>query len=99
MLPGNPTLFGEGPYLSFSFMRRHMVDKLPEQFRKGIEKSKLWREEQDTGGLSITNCLSLYLPRKVNEDALLIIRMEYSEGFTISDQLGIGDPEAPDNCI
>lgn len=71
-----------------------MVDKLPERFRMGIEKSKLWREEQETGGLSITNCLSLYLPKRVNEDTFLVIRMGYSEGFNVSDMLGLGDPEA-----
>ncbi|PWY87099.1 hypothetical protein BO94DRAFT_575221 [Aspergillus sclerotioniger CBS 115572] len=41
---GHPTLFSNGPYLSFSFMRRYMIDKLPEQFRRGIETSKLWKD-------------------------------------------------------
>lgn len=55
----NPNLFGEGPYFSFSFMRRHMIDKLPEPFRTGMQTSKLWRDEQERGGLSVTNCLSI----------------------------------------
>ncbi|EGE03514.1 hypothetical protein TEQG_02544 [Trichophyton equinum CBS 127.97] len=51
ILTGNPTLFGDGQYLSFSFMRRHMIDKVPEPFRTGMESSKLWKEEQESGGL------------------------------------------------
>ncbi|KAF9884364.1 hypothetical protein FE257_001820 [Aspergillus nanangensis] len=95
---GNTTLFSDGPYLSFSFMRRHMVDKLPEQLRTGIETSKLWTEERERGGLSVTNCLSLYLPEKINEDALLVIRIGYSEGFNVSNVLGLGDPEGLDEA-
>lgn len=69
-----------------------MIDKLPEPFRTGMQTSKLWRDEQERGGLSVTNCLSLYLPKKINEDTLLVIRMGYSDGFNISDILGLGDP-------
>jgi hypothetical protein len=69
-----------------------MIDMLPEPFRTGMQMSKLWREEQERGGLSVTNCLSLYLPKKINEDTLLVIRMGYSDGFNISDMLGLGDP-------
>ncbi|KMQ41318.1 hypothetical protein HL42_7997 [Trichophyton rubrum] len=50
-LSGNPTLFGDGQYLSFSFMKRHLIDKVPEPFRSGMESSKLWKEEQESGGL------------------------------------------------
>jgi hypothetical protein len=38
------------------------------------------------------NYLSLYLPKKINKDTLLVIRMGYSDGFNISDILGLGDP-------
>lgn len=79
-------------------MRRHMIDKLPEQFRRGIETSKLWKDEHERGGLSVTNCLSLYLPEKVNEDALFVVRMGYSEGFNVSNILGLGDPEGLDDA-
>lgn len=78
-------------YLSFSFMRRHMIDRLPEPFRTGMEKSRQWKDEQERGGLSVTNCLSLHLPEKVNEDSFLVIRMGYWDGFKVSDLLGIGD--------
>ncbi|EGE00673.1 hypothetical protein TESG_07970 [Trichophyton tonsurans CBS 112818] len=91
-LSGNPTLFGDGQYLSFSFMRRHMIDKVPEPFRTGMESSKLWKEEQESGGLLVTNCLSLYLPEKIYEDAVLLIRIGYYDGFNISNNLGLGDP-------
>ncbi|KAM5487032.1 hypothetical protein MaudMau93_004751 [Microsporum audouinii] len=91
-ISGNPTLFGDGQYLSFSFMKRRMIDKVPEPFRSGMESSKLWKEEQESGGLLVTNCLSLYLPEKINEDAVLLIRIGYYEGFNISNNLGLGDP-------
>lgn len=78
-------------YFAFSQTPRHMVDNLPEPFRTGIETAKQWAEEKVTGGLSITNCLTLHLPNKVNEDAYLVIRMGYSAGFHISDTLGLGD--------
>lgn len=69
-----------------------MVDKLPEPFRTGIEQSKLWKHEKETGGL-LTNCLALHLPEKVNEDTFLVIRMGYYDGYKVSDILGLGDPE------
>lgn len=78
-------------------MRRHMIDRLPEPFRTGMERSKLWRDEQETGGLSVTNCLSLHLPEKVNEDTFLVIRMGYRDGFNVSDMLGLGDLEDSEN--
>ncbi|PGG95594.1 hypothetical protein AJ80_09933 [Polytolypa hystricis UAMH7299] len=89
----NPTLCGDGPFFSFSFMRRHMIEKLPEPFQIGIKSSMLWREELERGGLSVTNCLSLYLPEKINEDTLLVIRMGYYDGFNVANILGLGDPE------
>lgn len=70
-----------------------MIDKLPEPFRTGMKMSKSWKDEQERGGLSVTNCLSLYLPKRINEDTLLVIRMGYADGFNISDILGLGDPE------
>lgn len=45
-----------------------------------------------SGGLLVTNCLSLYLPEKINEDAVLLIRIGYHDGFNISTNLGLGDP-------
>lgn len=73
-------------------MRRHMINKLPEPFRTGMERSKLWRHEQETWGL-LTNCLTLHLPEKVNEDTFLVIRMGYHDGYGVSDILGLGDFE------
>ncbi|KAL2838699.1 hypothetical protein BJX68DRAFT_259167 [Aspergillus pseudodeflectus] len=59
IFPGNPASSDGDPYLSFSFMRRHMIDKLPEPFRTGMRMSK----------------------------------MGYADGFSISNVLGLGDPE------
>lgn len=73
-----------------------MIDKLPEPFKTGIQNSKQWKDEQEIGGLSVTNCLSLYIPAKVNKDTFLVVRMGYLDGFQVSDLLGIGDPEAPE---
>lgn len=72
-----------------------MIGRLPEPFRTGMEKSRQWKDEQERGGLSVTNCLSLHLPEKVNEDTFLVIRMGYWDGFKVSDMLGIGDPGSP----
>jgi hypothetical protein len=70
-----------------------MIDKIPEPYCTGMKMSKLWKEEQGRGGLSVTNCLSLYLPENVNGDSLLTIRMSYYHGFHVSNILGLGDPE------
>jgi hypothetical protein len=70
-----------------------MADKLPEPFRTGLQLSKLWREEQEQGGLSVTNCMTLYLPETVNEDTFLLIRMGYKDGYKVSHLFGFGDPE------
>jgi hypothetical protein len=71
-----------------------MIDKLPEELRVGVKNSSLWREEQRRGGLSVTNCLSLYLPEKHNQDTFLVVRMGYDDGFNFSDILGLGDPSS-----
>lgn len=86
----------ENQYLSFNFTRRHMIDKLPEPFKTGIQNSGQWKNEQEIGGLSVTNCLSLYIPEKENKDTFLVVRMGYLDGFQISHRLGIGDPETPE---
>jgi hypothetical protein len=69
-----------------------MIDKLPEQIRIGVKNSRLWRAEQRRGGLSVTNCLSLYLPEKHDQDTFLVVRMGYDDGFNLSNILELGDP-------
>jgi len=80
---------GTGQYFCFSFTRRDMIEKLPEPFRRFPKNSKMWKNEQQEGGLSVTNCLSLYLPEEHNEDTLLVIRMGYHDGFDLSNKLGL----------
>lgn len=77
-----------------------MIDKLPEPFQTAIKTSKLWKDETKRGGLSVTNSLCLYLPERINEDAFLVIRMGYVEGFKVSHLLGLGDPKCEEgrNC-
>ena len=82
---------GEGRYWSFSFMSRHMIENLPEPLRSGVTTSHLWQKEGESGGLAVSNCLSLYLPETNNEDALFVARVGYDNAFTISNLLGFGD--------
>lgn len=70
---------GEGQYFSFLFIRRHIIKNLPKLFRTGIKISNLWRKEKESGGLAVTNCLSMYMP-KDNKDALLLVRIGYKDG-------------------
>ncbi|KAF7590256.1 hypothetical protein BBP40_003094 [Aspergillus hancockii] len=91
----NPTFLEEGQYCLFSFMRRNMVEYLPEPFRSGMEKSSLWKKEGERGGLAVTNCLSMYLPETAHEDAFFVARIGYNYGFEISNLFGLGDPECP----
>jgi hypothetical protein len=45
----------------FEFIRRHKVELLPKMFRSGIKISNLWKNEENIGGLAVTNCLLMYL--------------------------------------
>ena len=72
---------GVGQYCSFSFMRRHIIVNLPEPLRTGMKMSNLWRKEKKGGGLAVTNCLSIYLPETDKEDATLVVRIGYRDGF------------------
>jgi len=71
-----------------------MIERLPEPLQTGTKKSKLWLSEQERGGLAITNCLSMYLPETPNEDVLLVMRLGYHDGFSISNLLGLGEQDA-----
>lgn len=72
-----------------------MIENLPEPFRGGLETSNLWKKETREGGLPVTNCLSMYLPKTANKDALCLIRVGYHHGFQISDLFGLGEPDNP----
>jgi hypothetical protein len=73
-----------------------MIENLPEPFRTGMKTSNLWCKERETGGLAITNCLSTYLPERINEDALFVVRIGYQQGYNIFNLLGLGDPDTPE---
>jgi len=73
-----------------------MIENLPEPFRTGMRTSNLWRKEKESGGLAVTNCLSVYMPKKDNEDALLVLRIGYEDGWNISNLFGLGDPDTPE---
>jgi hypothetical protein len=77
-----------------------MVENLPEPFRTGMKTCNLWRKENDSGGLAVSNCMMLYLPETNNEDSLFLARLSYDGGFNICNLLGFGDPDirAPDEC-
>jgi hypothetical protein len=72
-----------------------MIENLPEPFRTGMKMSNLWRKENESGGLAVTNCLSMYLPKTNNEDALFVVRIGYDDGFNISNLFGFGDQDIP----
>ncbi|KAK2796022.1 hypothetical protein FQN50_009642 [Emmonsiellopsis sp. PD_5] len=94
-IPGNLVLPQEDRYWSFSCMGRHMVKNLPEPFHTGMKMSSLWKEEKKRGGLAITNCLSIQLPKTLNEDALCVVRIGYDDGFRICNMFGFGDADIP----
>lgn len=73
-------------------MRRTKVDLLPSVFRSGMTTSTLWLDEEKTGGLAVTNCLSVCLPKKTYEDAFFIARISYDCGFGLANMFGLGDP-------
>lgn len=52
---------GEGRYWSFSFTSRHIIENLLEPLRSGVTTSHLWQNEGESGGLAVSNCLSMYL--------------------------------------
>ena len=60
-----------------------MIANLPEPFRTGMKMCNLWRKEKMSGGLAVTNCLSMYLPEIDKEDATLVARIGYRDGFNI----------------
>lgn len=91
-IPGNMVLPGVGQYYSFSFVRRQRIENLPEPFCTGMKMSNLWRKEKESGGLAVTNCLSIYLPETDKEDAIFVVRIGYRHGFNIFNLFGFGDP-------
>lgn len=56
-----------------------------------MRTSKLWREEMERGGLAITNGLSMYMPETHNDDAFVVLRLGYDQGFNIFNLFGLGD--------
>jgi len=73
-----------------------MIENLPEPFRTGMKMSNLWRKEKERGGLAVTNCLSMYLPETVGEDALFILKIGYNDGWNISNLFSLGDLDIPE---
>jgi hypothetical protein len=72
-------------------MSRQAAELIPEPFRTGLKTSKGWTQENDRGGLAVTNGLIMFLPEASNEDSFCLMRMGYESGFNISDLLGLGD--------
>lgn len=70
-----------------------MIENLPEPFCTGMKMSNLWRKEKESGGLAVTNCLSIYVPKTHKEDALFVVRIGYYNGFNILNLFGLGDPD------
>ena len=68
-----------------------MIKNLPKPFYTGIRISNLQRKETENRGLVVTNCLFIYMLKKDNEDALLVLRIGYKDGQNISNLFGLGD--------
>lgn len=51
-----------------------------------------WLDEEKTGGLSVTNCLSVFLSTKIHEDDFFIARISYVCGFRLANMFGLGEP-------
>ena len=87
---------GKGQYFSFLFMRRHIIENLPEPFCIKMKMSNLWRKEEERGGLAVTNSLSMYMPETVSEDALFILRTSYNNRWNIFNLFNLGDLDIPE---
>lgn len=79
-----PRLLVSDQYITFGITAWHMVEEIPEPLRKGIMASNLWKKERAYGG-PVTNCVTMYQPETALEDAFLVIRLGYREGFDYLD--------------
>ena len=74
-----------------------MIENLPEPFLTGMMMSNLWKEEGEAEP-SVTSCLSLYMPKTVNGDAVAVFRIGFRHGWNLFNTLGFfegdGTPEA-----
>lgn len=83
------------PYVVLQFMQRSKVELLPSMFHSGMVMSTLWEDEEKTGGLAVTNCLSVCLSTKIHGDAFFIARISHVCGFRLANILGLGEPIDP----
>jgi hypothetical protein len=58
-----------------------------------MKTCNLWRKENDSGGLAVSNCIMLYLSKTNNEDLLFLVKLSYDDGFNICNLLGFGDSD------
>jgi hypothetical protein len=71
-------------------MRSHMIANLPGPFRTRMKMSNLWRKKKKSRGLAVTDCLSIYLPETDKEDAILVVRIGYRDGFNSFNYSALG---------
>ena len=74
----------------FLFIRHHIIKNLSKPFRTRIKISNLWRKEEESGGLVVTNCLSIYMPETLKEEALFILRVGHNNRWNIFNLFGLG---------
>jgi hypothetical protein len=43
----------------------------------------------------VINCLSMYIPKKNNKDALLVLKISYKDKWNISNLFSLGDLDTP----
>lgn len=73
-----------------------MIENLPEPIRGGLKTSNTWRREKENGGLAVTNCLSIHMSEKSEEDALFVIRIGYHHGWSMVNLFGFGEFDSPE---
>jgi hypothetical protein len=85
-------LWPEEEYYTFSFVKHERIEQLPDLFLNGMKTCRLWKKEIEAGGLAVTNCLSLHVPKTSNEDVFCVIRLSYNEGWNFFEVLDLGTP-------
>lgn len=88
---GSGTLPEREVYFSFSLVKHDRIESLPELFLNGLRMSWSWKQAMNEGGLAITNCLSLHIPKLTNNDAIFQIKLDYDSGWKLLQLLGLGD--------
>jgi hypothetical protein len=90
---GNTTPLCNDAYFPFCFAKPERIQNLPEFFLNGMKMSRSWQESR--GNFATAKCITLYMPRATNHDAVFNIKLDYNSGWKLLDMLGMGDSAIP----